>query len=197
MASVQQYQKCRAPRWPTGTMFDFAMVFMGVVDKDGNLKSFKTFFIDDSSEWLLSLKQDGGEWEDRTVVNIYGFSSSGMSTFTVQNAYKEVVYLPSRIDEAGSQEHDASCKVVIGSSVNATADFNEDDGTYTGIANGRLITRPDLVFRFILKKFGYTDAQIDSPSFDAAGAIYASMMPKEESSATTTTTSSTTTTSTV
>ncbi|MDO8282704.1 MAG: hypothetical protein Q7U10_08830 [Thermodesulfovibrionia bacterium] len=70
----------------------------------------------------------------------------------------------------------SSADTVIGTSVNADVDCWKDDafGTYTGTANA-LIERPDHVFKHFLDVyFGYALTDIDTASFAAAGALYAS-----------------------
>ncbi len=50
--------------------------------------------------------------------------------------------------------------------------YKDPDGNYGGI--GTLIERPDRVIKhFLIQKAGYTLAEIDQPSFDAAGALCA------------------------
>lgn len=72
----------------------------------------------------------------------------------------------------------SSADVVIGSSVNCDVEGYRDDGsgTYTGTPNA-LIERPDHVKKhFIDILYGFALADIDTPSFSAAGASYASVI---------------------
>lgn len=142
--------------------------------------AYKEFKVTNNSSANYQLEYDGGDWDDYTVVSISPekFRKSDItetrSYIAIRNPKKEIEYISTDIEGSDGGNYDTSGEKTIGLKISATASFIEDDATYSGVS-GTLLNRPDYVLKYMLKEhLGYTDSEINSTSFAAAGVAYGS-----------------------
>jgi hypothetical protein len=136
----------------------------------GQARAVTTHTLAAGSEASLSHTHDGGTWETMTRVTV----QSGQ--VSVKGLMKDVSYATEDTLSERALAHTASARAVIGNEIRVDAEWAADDasGTYTG-SPGALIERPDHVIKhFIVERMGFDLSDIDSSSFDSAGASYAS-----------------------
>lgn len=109
----------------------------------------------------------GGDWDTQTKVVLVS------GAVTVIELTKQARYFTESILSDKSLEASASSRVVVGDDISINAQWAIDlTGDYSGLNN--LIERPDHVIKhYLVDRMGFTLAQIDQTSFDAAGVLYA------------------------
>lgn len=135
-------------------------------DASGNCISFTEQTIAAGASDTLELLHAAGAWDAMTkLVLISG-------ELRADNLSKEIYYVSSAISDKPAST--SSARLVIGGSITADAKWAEDrTGDYGGL--GTLIERPDRVIKhFLVNKMDFALSDVDTASFDAAGASYAS-----------------------
>lgn len=136
-----------------------------ILDNDTSVNSQLFSLSSNSSSTSISSTFEGGEWDGTVKIKIQ------TGQINVHEMSKQVKYIVAGI---ASLVATSSARIVIGAVISADIEgFEDTTGDYGGV--GTLIERPDYVLtHFIDVLYGFALSDIDTSSFNIAGALYAS-----------------------